>query len=205
MEISPLLRFARMWDVMQRRVVILNGCFGTTYRSHLQGSKSLKKSLTFWRRYTITTLRHVISQNNAELIYIAAEPKISPHLITNFLKFCPAGAEPFHTDRRDSLNAQFLYLIFEHAYNREFYENCQNEFFCTLVSRITSVREGSFPWQMVMMVDRILYMQNVAGAYRNRSNEERIRKKPNRKVRTGNVYLTLVHSILFLFLLFEIS
>jgi hypothetical protein len=36
------MRSALFWDVMQRRVIILDRCFGTNYRSHLQGSRPLK-------------------------------------------------------------------------------------------------------------------------------------------------------------------
>jgi len=31
------VRSTLQWDIMQRRVVILYQCFGTTYQSHLQG------------------------------------------------------------------------------------------------------------------------------------------------------------------------
>jgi hypothetical protein len=34
----PLLRSAPFWDIMRRRMVIVYRRFGTTYRSHLQGS-----------------------------------------------------------------------------------------------------------------------------------------------------------------------
>jgi hypothetical protein len=37
-----LLTSAPFWDIKQRRVVILYRRFGTTYRPHLQGSKSLR-------------------------------------------------------------------------------------------------------------------------------------------------------------------
>jgi len=33
------MRYALFWDITQRRVVITCRHFGTTYRSHLQGSK----------------------------------------------------------------------------------------------------------------------------------------------------------------------
>ena len=36
----PNLRSAIIWDITQRRMVILNRRFGTTYRSHLQGLRS---------------------------------------------------------------------------------------------------------------------------------------------------------------------
>ena len=34
------LRSAIVWNFMQRRMIVSYGCFGTTYRSHLQGSSS---------------------------------------------------------------------------------------------------------------------------------------------------------------------
>jgi hypothetical protein len=72
------MRAALFWDTLYRR-------FGKTYRV---SSPTLKKSLAFlglldpWRwdrevvpkrRYRTTTVRCVISQESADLIYIAAE------------------------------------------------------------------------------------------------------------------------------------
>ena len=39
---AMLLRSALFWDITQRRVIILYRRFGTTYRSHLKGSRSPK-------------------------------------------------------------------------------------------------------------------------------------------------------------------
>jgi hypothetical protein len=38
------LRSALFWDITQRRVVNVYRCFGTTYRSHLRGSRVLKSA-----------------------------------------------------------------------------------------------------------------------------------------------------------------
>jgi hypothetical protein len=40
------LRFTLFWDITQRRMVILHRRFGTTYQSHLQGSRSQRRPLT---------------------------------------------------------------------------------------------------------------------------------------------------------------
>ena len=58
-----LLRTALFWDVSQRVVVISYPRFGTTYRSHLQGSSQNKMS----------TIRCVTIQKTAVLSYFAAE------------------------------------------------------------------------------------------------------------------------------------
>jgi hypothetical protein len=55
-QLGLLMRSALFWDITRCRVVIVYRCFGKTYRSHLHGSR-----------------RRVISQNNADLINIAAE------------------------------------------------------------------------------------------------------------------------------------
>jgi hypothetical protein len=36
---------ALLWDITQRSVVVLYRSFGTTYRSHLQGSRSARRKL----------------------------------------------------------------------------------------------------------------------------------------------------------------
>jgi hypothetical protein len=65
------MRSALFWGVSQRRVVIVYRRFGTTYRSHLQVSRSPRSFLKFLtledpkRRYTFTALRCVISQKSA--------------------------------------------------------------------------------------------------------------------------------------------
>jgi hypothetical protein len=44
-----LMRYALFWVITRRQMVMLDRRFGTTYRSHLQGSTSPKKIyLTFW-------------------------------------------------------------------------------------------------------------------------------------------------------------
>jgi hypothetical protein len=40
-----LIRSALFWDITRRRVVIVYRRFGTTYRSHFQGSRVLEKIL----------------------------------------------------------------------------------------------------------------------------------------------------------------
>jgi hypothetical protein len=40
---SMLMRSVLFWDITQRRVVIIYRCFGTTYLSHLQGSRSPRR------------------------------------------------------------------------------------------------------------------------------------------------------------------
>jgi hypothetical protein len=75
------MRSALFWDVMRCRVVIVYQCFSKAYRSHLQGSRVWEEKDPWkWDRYivperqqTITTQCHVISQNSADLITIAAE------------------------------------------------------------------------------------------------------------------------------------
>jgi hypothetical protein len=59
-----LMRTALFWDITRHRVVIIYRRFGTTYRTHLQGSRC---------PMTITTLHHVIPQKCADLINIAAK------------------------------------------------------------------------------------------------------------------------------------
>jgi hypothetical protein len=39
------MRSTLLWDITQRRMVILYRRFGTTFRSHLQGSRSLRRNL----------------------------------------------------------------------------------------------------------------------------------------------------------------
>ena len=70
-------------DITQRQVVILYRRFGTTHRSHLQGSRNPRRKAFFlrlldpwkWNRYVVskrryitTTRRCVISQKSADLI-----------------------------------------------------------------------------------------------------------------------------------------
>jgi hypothetical protein len=52
------LRSALLWDITQRRAVILYRRFETTYRSHFPGSRSPRRS-----------------QKSAELIYVAAKAR----------------------------------------------------------------------------------------------------------------------------------
>jgi hypothetical protein len=40
---SPIIRYALFWDITQRRVAIRYRSFGTTYRSHQQGSRSARR------------------------------------------------------------------------------------------------------------------------------------------------------------------
>jgi len=65
------MRTALFWAITQCVVVIPSRRFGTTYRSHLQGSR------IGWvvpkRRDGITTTRCIIAQKSAVLIYFAAE------------------------------------------------------------------------------------------------------------------------------------
>jgi hypothetical protein len=74
------MRFVRFWDIMQRRVVIMFRRFGTTYLSHIQRPRSQKYFLTAEYGTDILcrnvcgptklpTVRWVISQKNADLIY----------------------------------------------------------------------------------------------------------------------------------------
>ena len=42
------VRSALFWDITQRRVVMIYRRFGTTYLSHLEGSRSPKKTWTSW-------------------------------------------------------------------------------------------------------------------------------------------------------------
>jgi hypothetical protein len=53
-----LMRTALFWGITQRRVVILYQHFGTTYRSHLQGSRS-----PFLDFLTLEDGTHTLSQN----------------------------------------------------------------------------------------------------------------------------------------------
>jgi hypothetical protein len=92
------LRCALLWDNTQRLVVFMHRRFGTTYRFHLQRSRSPRRKVFFlyfltlfllgfldpWRsdryvvpkrRYRTTTQRCVIPQKSAHLIYIVAEAR----------------------------------------------------------------------------------------------------------------------------------
>jgi hypothetical protein len=71
-------------DVTQRRLVVSHRSFGTTYRSHIQGSSGPRRSLSALplkmgqigiqkRRYITTNQRCTISQKSEDLIYRAAE------------------------------------------------------------------------------------------------------------------------------------
>jgi hypothetical protein len=51
---TTLVRYARFWDITKRRVVILYRRFETTYRSRLQGSRSLPWR---WDRYVVPKRR----------------------------------------------------------------------------------------------------------------------------------------------------
>jgi len=62
-----LLRTALFWVITQRVVVISYRCCGTTYRSHLQGSKFLTSE------EGITTTHCIITQKSAVLNYFTAE------------------------------------------------------------------------------------------------------------------------------------
>jgi len=68
---------ALFWNWTQRRMLIPYRRFGTTYRSHLQGSRISRRKPLFLdflqRRYGITSLRYIKSQKSAGLPYIAAE------------------------------------------------------------------------------------------------------------------------------------
>jgi hypothetical protein len=76
-----MLRSAFLWDITQRRMVILYQRFGTTYRSHLQGSRSpRRRNLDFFTlgngtdtSVKIAIRRCEVSQKNTDLISIAAE------------------------------------------------------------------------------------------------------------------------------------
>ena len=73
-------RTALFWAITQQAVVIPYRRFGTTYLSHLQGSRiwilgPWKRDLLVVpkHRYGITTTRYVIGQKNAVLLYFAAD------------------------------------------------------------------------------------------------------------------------------------
>jgi len=54
------LRSSVFWDVTQRVLLVSYRCFGTTYWSHLQGSRRTMVLI-------VTILHHVKSQNIADL------------------------------------------------------------------------------------------------------------------------------------------
>jgi hypothetical protein len=47
------LRYALFWDITKRWVVILYQRFGTTYRSHLQGSRIPGRKLSSWNSWPL--------------------------------------------------------------------------------------------------------------------------------------------------------
>jgi hypothetical protein len=62
---AMLMRSALFWDIMQHRVVILYRRFGTTYRSHLQGSRSLETSIKDYH----LTLCNIPEEHRSRIIY----------------------------------------------------------------------------------------------------------------------------------------
>jgi hypothetical protein len=76
--VAVVVRSAFFWDIMHRRVVILYWHLGTICRSHLQGSKSRRRTER-WRSdrravprrlYMITTRRCIMFQKSADLILV---------------------------------------------------------------------------------------------------------------------------------------
>jgi hypothetical protein len=80
---------ALFWDITQRRVVILYRRFGTTYRSHLQGSLKMGRKVCFEtsvQNYH-STLRNIaeermIQENNAFMIFANCKVTNSKHNIS---------------------------------------------------------------------------------------------------------------------------
>jgi hypothetical protein len=65
---AMFMRSAFFWGITQRRVVILYRRFGTTYRSHFEGSRSPRWTDRLSRNFNITTRRSVIPQKSADFL-----------------------------------------------------------------------------------------------------------------------------------------
>jgi hypothetical protein len=48
-----LMRSALFWGITQRLVLVLYRRFGTTYRSHLQGSRIPRRKVSFWNSWPL--------------------------------------------------------------------------------------------------------------------------------------------------------
>ena len=69
-----MLRSALFWDFMQHRMVVCYRRFGTTYRSHLQGSSSLRRMLpTFRDNLSVPSSR----ASSPRTIYAASYPRLA--------------------------------------------------------------------------------------------------------------------------------
>jgi hypothetical protein len=67
------MRYALFWGITQRRVAILYRRFGTTYRSHLQGSKKRKNLFSSWT--------YVPDQSNLRLTTVLFKIDVSVILV----------------------------------------------------------------------------------------------------------------------------
>jgi hypothetical protein len=74
-KIYSIMRNVLFGVITQRVVVISYRCFGTNYRSHLQGSRIQNKDrqVVPKRLLEFTTIRCVTTQKSAVLIYFSAE------------------------------------------------------------------------------------------------------------------------------------
>jgi hypothetical protein len=83
------MRPALFWDITQRRVVILYRRFGTTYRSHLQGSLKMGRKVCFETSVQnyYSTLRNIpeeqmIQEDNVFIIFANCKVTKSKHNIS---------------------------------------------------------------------------------------------------------------------------
>jgi len=62
-----------LWDVMQHGLVVIDGRFGPTYKSHLQGWSGLAQNVGNYRSTTVT------SQKSKDLIHTTVEDRHVPN------------------------------------------------------------------------------------------------------------------------------